>query len=149
MWSIFLNKSADGWWMVQMVVLPLSANRFRSDRHWEAADESRPVVGSSKKMTRGLSTSSSAIDRRFCWPPLNFPVKVSSVSFSPSSSRISLICGKCESHVTEGWNDESLYALTRCSFSSASSSFPILRLTENRIASCTVRSGWRRLSCIT
>lgn len=76
-----------------MVVLPLSASRLSNDRHWEAAEESSPVVGSSKKMTRGLSTSSSAIDRRFCWPPLNLPVKVSSVSMRPRSSRISLICG--------------------------------------------------------
>ena len=54
-----------GWWMVHTTVLPLCAMR-RMARIITLADlESRPLVGSSRKMTLGFETISTPIVTRF------------------------------------------------------------------------------------
>jgi hypothetical protein len=50
------------------------------------------VVGSSRKRTRGLVMSSSAMDRRFFCPPESLPARVFPCSDNRSVDRISLIC---------------------------------------------------------
>lgn len=52
------------------------------------------LVGSSKNMTGGLFTSSSAMARRFRWPPDRLPVRVLAQDSKPRAVRISLTCGE-------------------------------------------------------
>lgn len=52
------------------------------------------LVGSSKNMTGGLLTSSSAMARRFRWPPDRLPVRVLAQDSRPSAVRISFTWGQ-------------------------------------------------------
>lgn len=52
------------------------------------------LVGSSKNMTGGLFTSSSAMARRFRWPPERLPVRVLAQDSKPRAVRISLTWGE-------------------------------------------------------
>jgi hypothetical protein len=52
-----------------MIVLPEAANLLRSFITYVAVWESRPVVGSSKKMRLGFVISSTPIDVLFLSPP--------------------------------------------------------------------------------
>lgn len=54
------------------------------------------LVGSSKNMTGGLFTSSSAMARRFLWPPERLPVRVLVQDSRPRAVRISLTWGTVE-----------------------------------------------------
>lgn len=51
------------------------------------------LVGSSKNMTGGLLTSSSAMARRLRWPPERLPVRVLAHDSRPRAVRISLTWG--------------------------------------------------------
>lgn len=55
------------------------------------------LVGSSKNMTGGLFTSSSAMARRFRWPPERLPVRVLAQDSRPRAVRISLTWGQRQS----------------------------------------------------
>ena len=59
-----LKISADGWWMVQMIVRCMLATARTQRMTTAAAWPSSPEVGSSMKMTLGLATSSTAMLRR-------------------------------------------------------------------------------------
>lgn len=63
-----------------------------------AGGEGRPdyLVGSSKNMTGGLFTSSSAMASRFRWPPERLPVRVLAQDRRPRAVRISLTWGTAE-----------------------------------------------------
>lgn len=50
-----------GWWMVQTIVLPVSATFFAARTTIAAALASKPDVGSSMNIIDGLETSSTAI----------------------------------------------------------------------------------------
>lgn len=50
-------------------VLPDSANLFRKRTKLRAVVESRPVVGSSRKIKEGLISSSTPTDVLFLYPP--------------------------------------------------------------------------------
>lgn len=58
------NMSILGWWMVQTIVLPVSATFFTARMTIAAALASKPVVGSSIKIIDGLATSSTPIVSR-------------------------------------------------------------------------------------
>ncbi len=61
--------SLDGWWMVQMIVLPFLARSFMLSTIDMAIKESRPLVGSSQNRIEGLVRISEANDRRRISPP--------------------------------------------------------------------------------
>uniref|UniRef100_A0A182LTP1 Uncharacterized protein n=1 Tax=Anopheles culicifacies TaxID=139723 RepID=A0A182LTP1_9DIPT len=104
--------------MVQTIVRPPRANDFSSAISCEQVELSRPLVGSSKNITGGLLTSSSAIDRRFRWPPERLSVSVLAASSRPSVSIISS---------------------TTARFADTEMSLPSFRLADTIIASRTVR----------
>src|SRR5712692_9862468 len=54
------------------MVRPWSANRLISRINSVSMPGSRPEVGSSKKKRPGLVSSSTPMETRFCWPPLNW-----------------------------------------------------------------------------
>lgn len=62
--------------------------------HWSRHQSQAYLVGSSKNMTGGLLTNSSAMARRFRWPPDRLPVRVLAQGSKPSAVRISLTCGQ-------------------------------------------------------
>lgn len=55
--------------MVETTVLPVFANLFKKTIKFKAVVESRPVVGSSRKMIEGLMSSSKPIEVLFFSPP--------------------------------------------------------------------------------
>ena len=55
--------------MVEITVLPFFASLFRKRTRFREVVESRPVVGSSKKMIEGLISSYSPIEVLFFSPP--------------------------------------------------------------------------------
>jgi hypothetical protein len=55
--------------MVVTTVRPESARRFRKWMRLRAVVESRPVVGSSRKMIEGFISNSTPTDVRFFSPP--------------------------------------------------------------------------------
>lgn len=61
---------------------------------WSPVQTQAYLVGSSKNMTGGLLTSSSAMARRFRWPPDRLPVRVLAQGSKPSAVKISLTCGQ-------------------------------------------------------
>mmetsp|Transcript_69608 Transcript_69608/g.163479 ORF Transcript_69608/g.163479 Transcript_69608/m.163479 type:complete len:203 (+) Transcript_69608:607-1215(+) len=72
--SMTLSKrwktSEDGWWMVQSTLQPsLKASNLNFWMTVCAANESSPVVGSSRKMSLGCTISSIATQVRFFSPP--------------------------------------------------------------------------------
>lgn len=91
-WSNISNTNADGWCIVQTMVRPSFANIFSKAIHCVEVELSSPLVGSSINIIGGLLTSSSAIDRRFLWPPDSFPVNVFRDSSNFNASIILLIC---------------------------------------------------------
>lgn len=62
--------------------------------HWSRHQTQAYLVGSSKNMTGGLLTSSSAMARRFRWPPERLPVRVLAQGSKPRAVRISLTYGQ-------------------------------------------------------
>mmetsp|Transcript_10492 Transcript_10492/g.24298 ORF Transcript_10492/g.24298 Transcript_10492/m.24298 type:complete len:228 (-) Transcript_10492:97-780(-) len=88
-------KTSDaGWWIVVSTLQPSFFARAASlDMTLYAANESRPEVGSSKKMSFGCMTSSTPMAVRFFSPPempriSSSPTSVSAHSSSPSSESI-------------------------------------------------------------
>uniref|UniRef100_A0A182F590 Uncharacterized protein n=1 Tax=Anopheles albimanus TaxID=7167 RepID=A0A182F590_ANOAL len=75
--------------MVQMMVRPSRASCFSSATHCVDVELSNPLVGSSKNMTGGLFTISSAIASRFFCPPDNRPVRVFFASYNPMARNAS------------------------------------------------------------
>jgi hypothetical protein len=72
-----------------MTVLPSLAKFFKRRMTWRAVVESRPVVGSSRKIMLGLTMSSTPIEVLFLSPPLipfikAFPTFTSAQLDSPS-----------------------------------------------------------------
>lgn len=67
--SKLLNISDEGWWIVLTIVLPLVANLFNKSMTYKAVEESKPVVGSSKKIKLGLVSNSTPILALFLSPP--------------------------------------------------------------------------------
>lgn len=61
-WSKSSNSEAGGWCIVHTTVLPCLASCFSNLTHCTVVTVSSPLVGSSKKNTGGLFTSSSAMD---------------------------------------------------------------------------------------
>ena len=61
--------SAEGWWMVQTTVRPASTSAFTEVITSRAMAESRPDVGSSRKMMSGFVMVSVAMESRFSCPP--------------------------------------------------------------------------------
>jgi hypothetical protein len=55
--------------MVEMTVLPCLASLFRKRIRFREVVESRPVVGSSRKMIEGFISSYKPMDVRFFSPP--------------------------------------------------------------------------------
>ncbi|KAK3913470.1 Systemic RNA interference defective protein 1, partial [Frankliniella fusca] len=86
------NSLAEGVCTLQMTVRPPRASILSSWMHCEDDRSSSPVVGSSRKMTGGLLTSSWAMDSRLRSPPDSRAVWVSRARVSRSMSRISSIC---------------------------------------------------------
>ena len=62
-------KSLLGWWSVQITVIPCFVSWRKSLITWWARYESRPVVGSSRKIIAGLTTIPHATAKRFFSPP--------------------------------------------------------------------------------
>eukprot|EP00962_Isochrysis_galbana_P039997 scaffold14458_cov107-Isochrysis_galbana.AAC.2 len=64
------TTEADGWWIVQTMAMPIvCATVFSKAMILAAAAESRPDVGSSRKMTDGrLASAHASESRRFCPP---------------------------------------------------------------------------------
>ena len=62
-------KSLLGWWSVQITVIPCLLSWRKSLTTWWARYESRPVVGSSRKIIAGLTTIPQATVKRFFSPP--------------------------------------------------------------------------------
>ena len=93
-WSNRLKILPDGWWMVTITERPSSArSRIRCMTSVLIA-ESRPDVGSSKNMIRGLLRRPMPIETRFFSPPemprtKNPPILVSCALASPSWSMTS------------------------------------------------------------
>lgn len=88
--SKLLNISDEGWWIVLTIVLPFYANLFNKSITYNAVDESKPVVGSSKKIKLGLVSNSTPILALFLSPPDTpliyvFPTLVSAHLVKPSS----------------------------------------------------------------
>lgn len=82
--------AALGWWIVATTVRPVDATARTTPITTAAARESRPVLGSSRKSTLGLVTSSTPIVSRLrCSPvrPLRpgEPTRLPSSSFSSTS----------------------------------------------------------------
>mmetsp|Transcript_35218 Transcript_35218/g.39980 ORF Transcript_35218/g.39980 Transcript_35218/m.39980 type:complete len:88 (+) Transcript_35218:1411-1674(+) len=80
--------------MVQMTIFPMSANFLSALQILNAVIVSSPEVGSSKKMTSGSVTNSTATETLFRSPPdkpflLASPTKVSEHLINPSSAIIS------------------------------------------------------------
>lgn len=69
----------EGWWIVQTTVLPVSATVRMLRTKACAANESKPVVGSSKKRMEGFAASSVPIETRFRCSKLNPPVLISPI----------------------------------------------------------------------
>lgn len=59
----------EGWWIVATTVLPVFANLLRVWTTCRAVVESKPVVGSSKKIIEGLISNYTPIDVLFFSPP--------------------------------------------------------------------------------
>ena len=55
--SNYKNISDEGWWIVVTTVRPAWANLFRNLIKFKAVVESKPVVGSSKKIKEGLMSN--------------------------------------------------------------------------------------------
>ena len=90
--SKILKISADGWWMVAMIAIPLWDSYFKSWHILYAVCESKPDVGSSKKSKEGSEINSYPIDVLFFSPPerplMNWPPKsVSWQSYNPNLCR--------------------------------------------------------------
>ncbi|KAL4599746.1 hypothetical protein ACB092_11G148300 [Castanea dentata] len=80
-----------GWWMVQTIILPVTAAFFIACMTIAAALASNPVVGSSMKIIEGFATSFTAIVSRLRCSfdrPVT-PGKPTKASFIPSSSMVS------------------------------------------------------------
>ena len=85
------NMSILGWWLVQTIVLPVSATFVIARMTMAAALASNPVVGSSMKIMEGFATSSTAIVSRLRCSvdkPLT-PGMPTRESLIPSSSMVS------------------------------------------------------------
>ena len=85
------KSSDDGWWIVEITVLPYWASFFNSKITCKAVVESNPVVGSSKKIIPGFVTSSTPIDVLFLSPPeiplmKVFPILVLAHELNPKST---------------------------------------------------------------
>jgi len=64
------------------------------------------LVGSSKNMTGGLLTSSSAMESLFRWPPDKLPVRVSLASSNDRLSRTLSTCNAAaRTHLTEAFTE--------------------------------------------
>ena len=89
------NTSAEGWWIVHTTAaLRLVAMESRREMIAAAAAESRPLVGSSRTITRGCFTSATARLSRRRWPPdrplnRNPPARVSAQDVRPVTFRSS------------------------------------------------------------
>lgn len=57
MWELTLKSSERGWWMVTMTIRFLLASSVSSTTIWLAVMLSRPVVGSSSKITPAMTSS--------------------------------------------------------------------------------------------
>lgn len=71
---------------MQMMVLPSSARRRKSSIISFSVPRSRPLVTSSRNITSGSESSSTAIDTRFFWPPDRSRMTVFFRSPSPTVS---------------------------------------------------------------
>jgi hypothetical protein len=69
MWWNSMKISDEGWWIVEMTVRPYLASLFKNLIKFKEVVESRPVVGSSKKIIEGLIKSYKPIEVLFFSPP--------------------------------------------------------------------------------
>ncbi|KAB8109833.1 hypothetical protein EE612_046331 [Oryza sativa] len=89
------NTSLHGWCTTAMTVIPsLAARSVMRLMTWKEAALSRPLVGSSRKSSRGRVRISRHMLRRFCCPPLmplldRPPIRVSRALVSPISLTVS------------------------------------------------------------
>lgn len=96
--SNWLKISEEGWWMVLTTFLPCIASFFKTSSTWRAVVESRPVVGSSRKIKLGLVMSSTPMEVLFLSPPDKplmkvLPTLVSAHFWRPSSwIKLSTLC---------------------------------------------------------
>ena len=67
--SSFSKSACRGWWMTAQTATPYEARRPSAAESSSAAVESRPEVGSSRKMSDGSATTSSPMLTRLRWPP--------------------------------------------------------------------------------
>lgn len=74
-----MKISDEGWWIVEITVLPAPASLFRNLMRLRDVVESSPVVGSSKKIMEGLMSSSKPIEVRFFSPPDTPRMRVSPI----------------------------------------------------------------------
>jgi len=82
------NTAAEGWWMVEMSVMPVAAMRFSTRITTAAERASRPVVGSSKNSREGLDASSTPTLTRFNSPGDRVPTGRSLSGVSSSTRRM-------------------------------------------------------------
>lgn len=76
--------------MVDTIVLPPVANLLSNSITYNAVDESRPVVGSSRNTKLGFVSNSTPIEARFLSPPdtplmMLFPMRVLALLVRPNS----------------------------------------------------------------
>ncbi len=77
-------------WVMSMIVRPWSAKRRNSRIMLYSVPGSRPLVGSSRKKSRGLVRSSTPIETRLSWPPERFVIGRSLRSVRSRSPRTSV-----------------------------------------------------------
>mmetsp|Transcript_8168 Transcript_8168/g.23315 ORF Transcript_8168/g.23315 Transcript_8168/m.23315 type:complete len:257 (+) Transcript_8168:874-1644(+) len=123
--------SEEGWWMVQRTGTPAMARSFNARVSVNAAYESRPLNGSSRKSSLGSVMSSMPTDTRFFSPPeMPFnnaePTMVSAQRLRPSVCNI----------VSTKWARSSLVP-------------PRRKYAEKRMHSRGVSVAMRRSSCMT
>mmetsp|Transcript_7250 Transcript_7250/g.30898 ORF Transcript_7250/g.30898 Transcript_7250/m.30898 type:complete len:537 (-) Transcript_7250:2059-3669(-) len=124
--------SREGWWMVEMTVLPIFATLCTSVMTMSAARESNPEVGSSRKNTGALDTNSTATVSTFLWPGERPFAEPELPIILPASGRSSKMSSASE---------------TKPCLASAVVPSPSRSLAENSSASATVANSLCRSIC--
>ncbi len=65
MWWNSMKISDEGWWIVEMTVLPCVESLFKNLMRLREVVESKPVVGSSRKIIEGFINNYRPIDVLF------------------------------------------------------------------------------------
>jgi len=87
-WLNYMKIWEEGWWIVEITVLPCLASLFKNLIKLRDVVESRPVVGSSKKIIEGFISNSRPMEVLFLSPPdtpliLVSPIQVSLHFYRP------------------------------------------------------------------